>query len=85
MGAAGSHGVLGEFTGSRRVLAGPVSERWPWRAAGRLRFLALCGHVGPVFGSLQLTPFKGNRENESRTGPGVVGETETQFCSWSVR
>lgn len=32
--------------------------------------MALHGHVGPVLGSLQLTPFKGDRENESCTGLG---------------
>lgn len=60
--------MLGEFIGSRKVLARPVRQWWPWWAAGRLRFLALHGHVGPVFGSLQVAPFKGDRENESWVG-----------------
>lgn len=46
-------------------------------------FLALRDHMGPVFGSLRLTPFKGDHENESRTGSGGKGR-QTQFCSWSV-
>lgn len=32
--------------------------------------MALRGHMGSVLGSLQLTPFKGDCENESCTGLG---------------
>lgn len=57
----------------------------PTELRERPGFLALCGHMGPVFSfQNRLTPFKRNHENESRSGSGG-GEAETQFPSCSVR
>lgn len=77
--------VLQESCSSPGLWPDMTGRGGPTELRERPGFLALCGHMGPVFSfQNRLTPFKRNHENESRSGSGG-GEAETQFPSCSVR
>lgn len=71
--------MLGEFVGpanslsSRRVWPGLSGTGGPGELQGQCGFLVLWAPRGPISSSLQLTPFRGDHENESHGGLGGGG------------